>query len=252
MILENSYASFINLDHRPDRLAHMKSELSKLGIEATRTRGMLPEEYTGDFERVKVMNDRTKGAIGCHFSQVKVMQDALAQNKHAFVMEDDLVFCKDFQQRMKIVDGFLENREWDVFWLGGTYHIPAVWHKKGHEQLPQCNCLVNADATRTDNDRIVRTFGIWSTYAYIVNVNSIPKILELLDHHLHISIGIDWLFILLQPRLNTFAFVPGMVKQYDNKSDIGNGITKFRGFRGLGGHWYQDDMRLFNPSKLKL
>ena len=45
MILDNTYASFINLDHRKDRLNHMTAELSKAKIEAVRTRGMLPNEY---------------------------------------------------------------------------------------------------------------------------------------------------------------------------------------------------------------
>jgi hypothetical protein len=61
------------------------------------------------------------------------------------------------------------------------------------------------------------------------------------------SIGIDYSFIKLQPYLKTFAFVPGCVKQMDNQSDIGNGMTFFSGFSKLGPYWYQDRMEQFDP-----
>ena len=105
----------------------------------------------------------------------------------------------------------------------------------------------------TDDPRIIRTYGCFCTYAYIINKNSLEKIIKLLDENVHLSMGIDWLFILLQPRLKTFAFVPGMVKQMDNQSDIGDGITVFSGFSKLNGteensrYWWQNKMEDFNP-----
>ena len=69
--------------------------------------------------------------------------------------------------------------------------------------------------------------------------------------HVSISMGIDWLFILLQPYLKTFAFVPGCVKQMDNLSDIGQGITRFSGFAILGPHWFRDRMTDFNYENFK-
>jgi GR25 family glycosyltransferase involved in LPS biosynthesis len=101
MILENSYASFVNLDTRPDRLKHIKSQLSRVGLNATRTRGLLPTEYRGDPAKIRSMSARSqKGAIGCHMSQVSIIEKALEFQKHAFVMEDDCVFCSDFLDRM--------------------------------------------------------------------------------------------------------------------------------------------------------
>ena len=66
------YASYINLDHREDRNVRMKAELERIGIDAVRTRGMYPHEYAGDMSKVQVMWNRTKGAVGCHYSQVKI------------------------------------------------------------------------------------------------------------------------------------------------------------------------------------
>jgi len=244
MILNDCYISYLNLDHRTDRKEHIESELTRVGITAERTRGKLPEEFDLTDPKLQVMVRRTPGAIGCHYGQVEIMQKALDLGKHAFVMEDDVVFCSDFQERMKIADEFLKDKDWAIFWLGGTYHYPdAWWHKPGHsEDLPQCNCTLGVDAEPTEDKRFMRTYGAFSTHCYIVNNKYLEQVLEFLEANVHLSMGIDWLMILLQPQLNTYAFVPGIAKQMDNMSDIGHGMTVFSGFSFLGKHWWQDKM----------
>ena len=244
-----AYASFINLDSRQDRLTHITAELDRVGLSAVRTRGMLPEEYAGDRNKIQVMFKRTKGAIGCHYSQVKVMTDALVAGKDAFVMEDDLVFCTDIKERLDHIQEFLNGREWDVFFLGGTVHVnPSWWHKPGHSSdLPMCECTLGRDAECTEDPNILRTYGAFSTHAYIVNKNSIQKILDYFDANVHLSMGIDWLFIKMQPSINAFCFVPGCVKQIDNMSNIGDGMTIFSAFSKLGPHWWADNMGDFDP-----
>jgi GR25 family glycosyltransferase involved in LPS biosynthesis len=244
--LDDCYSSFINLDSRPDRLAHMQRELERVGIKAVRTRGILPEEYDGDPAKIQVMLNRTPGAIGCWLAQTQIMREAWEKGQSALVMEDDLVFCSDFQERMEIASDFLEIKlskiseymPWDVFWLGGTYHVnPPVWHKDD----------LGRDAERTKHPRIVRTFGAFSTHAYYVRYSAIPGILKLLDGIMERSMGIDWAFIQLQPHLLTYAFAPGCVIQYDNASNIGNGVTVFSKFAELGAHWFADRMEDFDP-----
>jgi len=260
-MLSSSHIAFVNLDHRADRLAHMNTQLARVGISAERVRGLLPSEvYLSVNEvrynprKVAVMQRRTPGAIGCHYSQVSIMEKALSLRKNAWVMEDDVVFCEDFKERLKIIEDFTSENEWDVFWLGGTFHSPAWWHKIGHNQeLKQCKCTLGRDCEPTNWDRIIRTYGAFCTYAYIVNIESLEKVLILLDGHVHLSMGIDWLFIYLQPQLKTYAFVPGSIKQMDNQSDIGNGVTMFSGFSRLNGtlenskYWYQERMEDFDP-----
>jgi GR25 family glycosyltransferase involved in LPS biosynthesis len=246
-LINDSYISFINLDHRKDRLSLMESEMNKVGLKAVRQPGLIAQgtKLYND-PKVRVMRNRTPGAIGCHYSQVAIMQKSLELGLHAFVMEDDLIFCSDFSHRVQIIDAFLDGREWDVFWLGGTFHTEPTWHKKGHAQLPECKCSIHRDVEETSNPHIVRTYGAWSTYSYIVNNKSLEKILKLLEENVHKSIGIDWLFILLSPRLFTYAFVPGCVRQRDSQSDIGDGMTYFSNFNKLGPHWFQDIMDGFN------
>lgn len=250
---DSLHAEFVNLDHRTDRRIGMVRELKRVGITAGRRRGMLPSEWKGDPARIKGMWDRPqKGAIGCHFSQIAVMQEALRHRKHALVMEDDLAFCSDFQERLKIIDGFLSCHDWDIFWLGATFHVnPPHWHIN-HSR--GCRPL-GRDAAKTDHPRIFRTFGCFCTYAYIVNGEAIEKVFRMMETRLPQSIGIDHLMIMLQPDLRTFAFVPGCVKQYDHISDIGvdgrgnPAQTTFSSFAKLGPYWWADNMNEFDPER---
>lgn len=224
------YARYINLDHRKDRDDHMKKELGRLGLHQVKRHPAVNwqnVDYKED--RFRVMYNRTPGAIGCYLSQMQVILDAQDDGEHAVVLEDDLVFCSDFKERMEIIERFMDSHEWDVIWLGGTYHRDKpYWHAVDYEDI--------------GIDHFVRTFGAFSTHAYIVNFKSISKIIMMLNEHMPASIGIDFSFIRMQPGLKTYAFVPGCVKQIDNQSDIGTGITHFSRFNKLGSHWWADKM----------
>ena len=250
-LIQDSHIAFVNLEHRADRLAHMNEQLSRVGLNAIRVRGLLPSEYAGDPSKVEVMRKRTPGAIGCHMSQVSIMREALRQNKHAIVFEDDIVFCDDFHERMDYIGRFVQGRSWDVIWLGAAFHVnPPHWHKKGESNMrPNCSAQLGYDAQRTNDPRMIRTFGAYNTFAYMVNKDSLENILYLLDENLHTSIGIDWLFIKLQPRLECFSFVPGCIYQKDNMSDIGNGMTVWSGHLKNGPYVFQKKMNDFDPDK---
>lgn len=250
-IWRDAYKAYVNLDYRVDRKEAMEAELLRVGLSGVeRQKAILPEEYKGDLNKVSTMLSRTRGALGCYLSQVLVMQKALEQNKDAFVFEDDLIFSTDIIARLDIIQDFLNENEWDVMWLGGTFHIdPPKWHDLGHRcnSSINCDCELGKDAELTDNPRFLRTYGCWGTYAYIVNKNSIAKILKMLDECLDMSIGIDYSFIKIQPKIKSYAFVAGSVKQYDNQSNIGDGITHFSKFQSLGAYWFTDKIEQFDP-----
>lgn len=251
MITEDLHIAFVNLSHRKDRLDHMTSELDRIGLHASRVSGMLPHEFPD--EKFNVMRNRTPGAIGCHMSQVKIMNDALELNKHAFVMEDDIIFCSDFNERLEYISKWTENHDWDVIWLGASFHAPIpFWHPIGISKMrPNCSAQLGYDVKPTDDPRMVRTYGAYCTFAYIVNVKSIKKILDLFDQHIHESIGIDWLFIKIQPQLKCFSFVPGCIMQMDNISDIGKGMTVWSGQLNNGPYVWKDKMNEFDPTNFK-
>jgi GR25 family glycosyltransferase involved in LPS biosynthesis len=233
----------------------MSAELNKIDLKAIRHRGKLPHEFDLNRPELQVMRNRTPGAIGCHFGQVDIMQTALSLGLNALVMEDDLIFCSDFKERLEIIQCFTGNIEWDIIWLGASFHVnPPFWHPIGPSKMgPNCSANIGSDAILTDNPRIIQTYGAFATFAYIVNIKSIDKILRLLDRHLHESIGIDWLMIKIQPKLKCFAFIPGCCKQRDGKSNIGTGDTIWSNFLKLNGtienscYVFQDKMEMFDP-----
>ena len=111
-LLNDCYVSFLNLDCRPDRLIHIQNELKRVGINAERTKGKLPQEFNLNDPKIQVMKNRTAGAIGCHYGQVEIMQKALDAGKHAFVMEDDCILCSDIKERLDISTEFLSDKDW--------------------------------------------------------------------------------------------------------------------------------------------
>lgn len=258
---EDCYTAYVNLRHRTDRQIHIESQLRKAQIVSGRVEGINTKRRDeGYYEGVisipvehETMFKRTPGAVGCYLSQMSIMQKALEYERSAFVMEDDLIFCSDIQDRFKYIEKFINEKDpdFDVFWLGGTFHVPAYWHTGTNPLLP--NAFLRRDAERTSDKRILRTYGCFSTHAYIVNIKSIEKILKMLNEQMQTSIGIDYSFIRMQPELKTYSFVPGCVKQMDNQSDIGAGMTIYSGFSRLNGneensrYWWQDRMEDFDP-----
>jgi len=253
-----AYIGFLNMDHRTDRMEHFMQEFNKLGdgVISFRTRGKRPEEFDLNDPKLQVMKNRTIGAIGCHYGQVEIMQNALNENKDAIVFEDDVVLCSDIQKRLDYIQEFMNKNDWDIFWLGGTFHVgPPWWHNGSNPDLPdEIGNSIGRDAECTNDPRIMRTYGAFSTHAYIVNVNSIQKVLNLLEENVHLSMGVDWIMIKIQPQLKCYSFVPGCVKQMDNMSDIGGGMTVYSGFSRLNGneensrYWWQDKMEDFDPT----
>jgi len=255
------------MDHRVDRLTSIKGQLDRfpeLFSGAVRHRGRKPHEVLDEglatIEQVGVMMRRTEGAVACHFGQVEIMREALKQGKSSVVLEDDCIMCDDLPKRIEYIENWVNTKEpsFDVIWLGASFHCnPPYWHRKGGSMDMRSNCSAELgyDAKLTDDARMVRTYAAFATFAYIVNKNSIPKIFDLFDVNIHKSIGIDWLFCLLQPQLKCFSFVPGCVKQMDNQSDIGNGITRWSGFLQLNGtpensaYVFQERMEDFDPTK---
>lgn len=256
LTLENCYIGYLNMSHREDRYGHMNNQLSKAGIQAIRHRGKRPEEYDLTDPKVQVMLNRTPGAIGCQFGQMEIMKRGLEDGKHAIVFEDDIVFCSDFQKRFDYIGEWAKTHEFDIIWLGASFHVnPPYWHPIGRSGMPpDCSAQLGYDVLPTDDERMIRTFGAYCTFAYIVNYNSIQKVLDYLDVFMHRTIGIDYSFIAAAryaPDLKFFSFVPGCVMQIDNLSDIGKGMTVWSGQLNNGPYVFQDRMEQFKPSEYK-
>jgi hypothetical protein len=274
-MIENLYCGYLNLPHRQDRRDHMAEQLNKASINAVRHRGRLPHEFDLNAPKLNIMRNRTPGAIGCMYGQMEIMETALKEGKNAMVLEDDIIICSDFQKRLEYIDNWCEGywhsnttsdgyiaqiwgpkKEWDIIWLGASFHVnPPYWHPHGKSGMPpDCSANLGYDVLPTDDPRMIRTFGAYVTFAYIVNVNSIQKILDYLEWFMPQTIGIDYSFIAAakyRPEFKFFSFVPGCIMQRDNLSDIGTGMTIWSGQLKNGPYVYQDRMEDFKPEEYK-
>ena len=236
---------YVNLDSRPDRRVHAENEFAKHDIEAQRFGAYLPEAWP-DFDRARVqrMQNRTPGAIGCFYSQITLIKRAAETGKVIAVCEDDVCFCSDLPKRLQHIQDNLK-WDWDVFYLGATFHVPGKWcHKDDCKRWSQHE----VDADPTIDKHIMRVYGEWGTYAYLVNPANARKVYRLLMDNCAISDGIDHNFIRLGDKVNAYCFVPGCAWQYDNQSNIGNDITRFSGFKRLGPYAWTERMEDFDPA----
>lgn len=244
-LLDDCYISYLNLDHREDRREHMEKELARVGIEAVRTRGKLPHEFNLKDPKYKVQVNRTPGSIGCWAGMVEIAETALKLDKHAMTFEDDLLFCDDIHERFKIIEEFDKEFIWDVIWLGGTIHInPPYWHTGRNPDLQTQN--LGLDCLYVGHKYLYRSFGSFSTHAWILNKNSIRKVIDMLDAVQYEAMGVDWAHIKIAPKLDNYVFLPGCIVQRDGRSDIGRGDTIFSSFKTLGQHWFAKNLNEFN------
>ena len=239
-ILTGADAYFVNLAQRPDRRVLCEAELARVGLPAERFEAMTADDYRGTPQGLAAMLARPqRGAIGCWLSQRAVLQRGIDANRSVLVLEDDVMFCDDLRERMRYVERVLPaiDQEWDVLSLGGCFHVPGIWHKK----------TLDRDVQVTSDPRILRLYGSWFTWAYLVRRESLAKVADLLDWILPHSHGIDHSFILLADRVRSYCFVPGCSKQRDGKSNIGSGDTIFSSFSMLGPYWFQPRAEDFDP-----
>ena len=236
--------NYVNLKSRPDRNEHALAQFEKHGIKAQRFEGYLPNEWDGDPGVVERMRRRTPGAIGCYMSQLALIKSAIGTDGVVAVCEDDVCFCEDLPKRIEYISEHL-TWDWDIFYLGATFHVPGVWcHKSDCQDWG----AIGVDAEPTSNKHIMRVYGEWGTYAYFVNGRNAQKVADLLEGNCAISDGIDHNFMRLGDKVNAYCIVPGAAWQYDNQSNIGSGMTIFSGFKNLGPYVWTDYMEDFDPA----
>lgn len=226
---------YINLSHRKDRLGHIEAELDKAGITARRFEALRKEDYDGPPEAVANMQS-TANTIGNWLSHTAVIRKAAETGDVVGLLEDDALICSDITDRLQYIqDNF--HRPWDIFFLGATFHADeAVWHPE-----------LGRDCRMTDVRHILQVYGAFSNQGYLINGKSAPRILEMMEERKPKSRGSDHALIQIQPELNCYAFVPGMVFQIDGPSDIGEGITRFSHFReSLGEYVWADQLEDFD------
>ena len=194
------HAYYINLEHRTDRKAHVESQLTALGIEATR------------FNAIKMDN----GAIGCSMSHLKLLQNALDnQFEHILIVEDDITFLNPelFKTQFR---RFLElhKNNWDVILFAGN----------------------NMPPYDTPDDTCVKVTQCQTTTGYLVNghfLKVLVKNVKMGLTHLvskpneHVKFAIDRFWFVLQSASRWFLITPLTVIQRSDYSDIEKKVINY-------------------------
>jgi GR25 family glycosyltransferase involved in LPS biosynthesis len=193
---------YINLESRTDRLAHVQSELSKIGV-------------TGERVNAVKTND---GAIGCSLSHIKCLELAKSRGyPYVFIVEDDITFL-DPQLLMNNMEKFekeLNQHRWDVLVIGGNNSPP-------YNQV---------------TDYCIRVFNNQTTTGYIAMAHyydilisnfkeSVQKLMRQPSQRKSYALDIYWKR--LQQTGIWIMIVPPTVIQYADYSDIEKTVVDYK------------------------
>lgn len=184
----------VNLDKRTDRWELCQEEFKKIGIEVERFSAFdgtkienVEELFVGHFEKA--------GQFGCLISHLDIIKQA-KENKlpSVVIMEDDVVFCENFNEELnqKILE--LPD-DWNMIFFGSNHVAHPI--------------------RITDN--IYKLTRAYSAHCYVIRDNMYDILIELIDP---ISEPLDVTYANIQPRINAYVFNPHLVWQRPGYSDI--------------------------------
>lgn len=181
----------INLKHRKDRLQHITKECNKVKLDFK-----LFEAINGREKYPNVEGKIMKGALGCYESHLEVLKLALQGEGHALILEDDCVFGDNFWENFTKRLCELP-KDWDLFFLGGS----LLWD----------------NAIKDYSDHLKIANNVLCTQSYLVNINSIEKLIKHLEKRAY---KVDVLYTEFQKENNCFISYPELTWQKAGYSDL--------------------------------
>ena len=198
-LFENTH--YINLEHRIDRLVHVKHELAKINVVGSR------------FNAIKLAN----GAVGCSMSHLKCLEQAKQNGSpYVFVCEDDIQFL-DPELFLKNLGLFCETikSDWDVLIISGNICPPFQ---------PICDFCVKLINCQTTTGYIVQQH-----YYDTLIANYREGITKLLsDPTNKREYAIDMYWKRLQAKDRWYMIVPPTVVQMEGFSDVEGRETNYK------------------------
>ena len=172
----------------------MEERLARLEIPCTRWKAYLPDQLYENF--APHMNKFQKA---CCQSHVTLWREMLRRNlDYAFIMEDDILFAKDWKEKLTAAKG-VEDPEWDLVLLNASEAL-----EKEETWLP---CRQQ-----------------WLTGAYIVSKKGARWMLANFPEKWEA----DWMTWKLQDQGHSYAYFPWPVIQEGNDSTIGSDVEANR------------------------
>tara|TARA_B100000424_G_scaffold185760_1_gene144092 strand:+ start:8703 stop:9371 length:669 start_codon:yes stop_codon:yes gene_type:complete len=197
-ILQNTF--YINLEHRTDRLEHVKNELKKIGVEGER------------FNAIKTKS----GAIGCTLSHIKCLEIAKERKyEEVFICEDDITFTNPtlFLENLK---KFCDNEDimWDVLIIGGNNVPPYKQYYEYCARVFNCQTTTGYIVKEEFYDVMIDNFK-----------EGLNKLIKNTKNTREFAIDIYWKK--LQMENFWYMITPPTVTQYENFSDIEERQTNY-------------------------
>lgn len=212
----------ISLKRSKERKEEVTKEFKKIG-----ERFEFFEAVDGQRVSVPALCKKHAGVFACMQSHVALIRMAKARGLPAVaVFEDDVVFCDDFQERIKYIES-LHGFDFDIFCLGG--HFSSA----------------NESGRPTEWSHIQGIASLGGTYGYIFKASVYDFILENCTY----EFGADEFYgTHVYKRFRTFAFVPFLVGCRPCKSEITGAYWEYE---NIGWTYRQASMGLFRKEKNK-
>lgn len=184
-------AYVINLKRRTDRLAHIKAECKKVGLEMVLVEAVDGKEVYPELEG-KIM----QGAYACYESHLKALKLIRDSGENGLILEDDNCF----------VDNFLEEQskrvcelptKWDMYFLGGS----LLWD----------------NAIEDYSEHLKKAKNVLCTQSYMININAVDGLIKHLEKR---AFKVDVLYTEYQKTHNCFISYPELTWQLEGYSDL--------------------------------
>lgn len=178
----------INLDRRPDRLAHAQAQIERLGIR----RVMRFQAFDGyRLQLTSAVPDWVrKGAVGCYLSHLAILKQAQARRQPCLILEDDIALADDFQPEF---EAFVREvpEDWDMLLLPGR-----------HDKRPPA-------ARGPHHVRLVATWGSAMAFHRLGTIDRLLEEADALDR------PIDDFYIRMMPSMKLYAPARTILRQED-------------------------------------
>ena len=199
ILFENTH--FINLEHRLDRLIHVKKELAKINVAGTR------------FNAIKLAN----GAVGCSMSHLKCLELAKQNGSpYVFVCEDDIQFL-DPDLFLKNLGLFCDSvkSDWDVLIISGNICPPFQPIGDFCVRLVNCQTTTGYIVQQHYYDTLIANYR-----------EGITKLLADATNKREYAIDMYWKH--LQAKDRWYMIVPPTVVQMEGFSDVEGRETNYK------------------------
>ena len=175
----------INLDRRTDRWIDSEKQFSEQNLTVIRQSAI-------DGTTLQKHQTLLPGELGCRLSHEQALQYATTRNKPVLILEDDVNFVDDFQDKFATTINRIP--PWELLYLGGNHVIKPIEHSLN----------------------IVKPVRIYTTGAYIITPDGAQRLLTQIKQWPNVQIDVAY----ANSKLPTYAFYPSIATQRPSFSDI--------------------------------